>query len=144
LLEIKEHEITRHLTEVVITPEHAERTESAEFRCSKETLRKDGHYECWICGSTEKLQVHHYGAEWSLASDTDLEKLKLLLEQWDVYGYGRLLKSRPLLSVDDVRNMMILCQEHHMGKKHGIHEITFPAWIIQKVCKAGNDPIPEE
>lgn len=43
---IEAHEIIRHITEVVISPEHAERTESAEFKRSKERLKADGHYKC--------------------------------------------------------------------------------------------------
>lgn len=38
-------EQVRHLTEVVITPEHADRTESAEFRHDKERLKADGHFK---------------------------------------------------------------------------------------------------
>lgn len=63
---VQSHIITRHLTEVVITPEHADRTESVEFRHSKARLKADGHFKCYVCGSTEHLQVHHFGCEWSL------------------------------------------------------------------------------
>ncbi len=143
------HEIVRHLTEVIITPEHAERTESAEFRHAKERLKADRHYKCWVCGATENLQVHHFGAEWSLENVTDFEKLKAFCEEWDPYGYGRLLRNQPITTVDDVRNMLVLCQEHHTGgtkdgAANGIHEITFPVWLIQKICKQGEDPVPQE
>lgn len=143
------HEMVRHLTEVIITPEHAERAESAEFRHSKERLKADGHYQCWVCGAMENLQVHHFGCEWSLQNVCDFEKLKEFCEEWDPYGYGRLLRNQPITSADDVRNMLVLCQEHHTGgakdgASNGIHEITFPAWIVQKVAKPGEDPIPQD
>lgn len=144
------HEIIRHLTEIVITPEHAERTESAEFRRNKERLKEDGHYKCWICGTTENLQVHHM-AEWMFANIVDFAKLKAFVEEWDIYGYGRLLKNKPITSVDDIRCLVTLCQRHHTGVDHsdgnggtGIHNLTFPAWLIQKLAKEGEDPVPQE
>lgn len=70
----------RTLTEVVIDPSHVERTESAEFRHSKERLRADGHYCCWVCGVTENLQVHHM-AEWMFANIMDFAKLKAFVEE---------------------------------------------------------------
>lgn len=146
---VQQHKTVRHLTEVVITPDHVERKESAMFRASKKRLKEDGHYQCYVCGSTETLQVHHYGGEWSLENVTDMDKLKAFLEEWDVYGYGKLLKNKPLTSVDDIRNMMVLCQEHHTGgmtdgSANGIHNITFPAWISQKLTKTGAVTVPDE
>ena len=42
MLMIEAHEIKRTLTEVVIDPAHAERTESPEFRKSKARLKRTG------------------------------------------------------------------------------------------------------
>ncbi|UOF90748.1 hypothetical protein LSG31_00250 [Fodinisporobacter ferrooxydans] len=76
--------------------------------------------------------------------------MKDFVETFDVYGYGRLLKNQPITSVDDIRNMMVLCQEHHTGVDHenggsgtGIHELTFPVWLIQKLAKRGVDAVPQ-
>jgi hypothetical protein len=149
--EVKEHEIMRHLTEIIITPEHAERKESEEFRRNKERLKEDGHYKCYICGSTKNLQVHHFGCEWSLEKVCDFDKLKQFCEEFDPYGYGRLLKNKPMDSVDDIRNLLVLCQEHHTGVDHadggsgaGVHELTMPIWIIQKLAKKDEIPVPQE
>jgi len=150
MADVKEHVMTRTLKEVVITPDHAQRTESAEFRKTKERLKDDGHFKCWVCGSTDNLQVHHFGIEWSLAYVADWDKVKAFVEEWDPYGYGRLLKNQPLTSADDVRNMLVLCQEHHTGVDHadggsgtGIHEMSFPVWIIQKLAVVGADVVPQ-
>ncbi|MHB1654117.1 MAG: hypothetical protein ACYCVD_16825 [Desulfitobacteriaceae bacterium] len=147
---IQAHEIKRTLTEVVIDPLHVARAESAEFRHSKERLKADGHYRCWVCGCTENLQVHHM-AEWMFANVVDFAKLKPFVEEWDVYGYGRLLKNKPLNTVDDLRALIVLCQHHHTGVDHadgnsgtGIHNITFPAWLMQKLAKSGKVPIPQD
>jgi hypothetical protein len=143
------HKTVRKLVEVVQYPEHEERTESKLFRETKKRLRKDGHYKCYICGTTKVLQVHHYGGEWALSETIDLSVLKEFLEEWDVYGYGKLMKNVPLTSVDDVRNAMVLCQEHHTGgtsdgSANGIHNITFPAWISQKLAMKGTETVPLE
>ncbi len=140
---VAEHVMTRTLHEVVITPDHVERTESAEFRKSKQRFKEDGHYYCRICGTTENLQVHHFAIEWSLANDADWDKVKTFVEEWNPYGYGRLLRNVPITSADDIRNMLVLCQSHHTGVDHtdggsgtGIHDITFPAWIAQALCNS--------
>ena len=145
---MEEGKTIRHLTETVIIPQHAKRDESSRFKRSKARLRKDGHYQCWVCGSTEELQVHHYGCSWSLSACCDFEKLKAFCEEWDVYGYGKLLKDKPMDSVDDIRNLLVLCREHHNsgasdGVANGIHNISFPAWVSQKVCIKGSEPIPQ-
>lgn len=147
---IEAHMMKRTLTEVVIDPSHVDRVESAEFRHSKERLKEDGHFKCWTCGSTENLQVHHM-AEWMFANDIDFGKLKAFVEEWDVYGYGRLLRNQPLTTVDDIRCMIVLCQPHHTGVDHadedsgtGIHSLTFPAWLVQKLAKDGCDPVPQQ
>jgi hypothetical protein len=104
--------------------------------------------QCWICGSKDDLQVHHFGCEWMFANICDFNKLKEILMTFDIYGYSKSMANTPITSVDDIRNMMVLCQEHHTGGMtdgvaNGIHQITFPAWIIQKTSKAGEDPVPE-
>ena len=132
------HLEARVIHDIAIDPDHAKRTESEEFRRSKERLRADGHYRCFICGSTENLQVHHLGVEWMFAPMADFTKMKEFLEAFDPYGYGRLLRNTPIESVDDIRNCLVLCQAHHTGVDHqdensgtGIHDLTFPSWIAQ-------------
>lgn len=143
--DVAEHTMTKHLTEIVITPEHAERTESEEFVKTKKTLKKDDHYHCWICNSEEHLQVHHFGCEWSLEADCDFDKLKDLLMLFDFYGYSHSMKDIPLTSVDDIRNMLVLCQRHHTHPENGIHEITFPVWISQKWAKdTTHEAVPQD
>jgi hypothetical protein len=141
---VKSHKEERTIKEVVIYPDHVKRKESEEFKKSKERLKEDGHFKCWVCGDTEHLEVHHFGCEWALEEDVDFDKLKELLEEFDPYGYGKLLKNKPLTSVDDIRNMLVLCEKHHRHPEEGIHETTFPIWIIQRLTKQGIEPIPEE
>ena len=137
-----EHTVRRNITEIVIYPEHADRTISPDFRKCVERLKDDGHYKCWVTGATDNLQVHHLGCEYSLAVDCDFDKLKEFCESWDPYGYGRLLRNIPMTTVDDIRNMLVLSRKVHIEAGTGIHETTFPIWISQFTCKI--DTIPEE
>lgn len=144
------HIEAKTIRDIVIDPDHAARTESAVFAEAKKRLKADGHYKCWICGSTDNLQVHHFAAEYMFATIADLDKVKEFVEEFDVYGYGRLLKSQPIVSIEEVRCLMVLCQTHHTGVDHedgnsgtGIHSLTFPSWIIQKLAKNGCNPIPQ-
>ena len=150
MADVEAHEIIRHLTEVVITPEHAKRTESEAFRQAKERLQADGHYRCWICGTKQSLEVHHMFVEWSLAGVADWSKVKALAEECDIYGYGRLLRNQPLTSPDDIRNLVTLCATHHVGVDHadsrsgtGVNELTMPIWLIQKLARSQEDPVPQ-
>lgn len=146
-----EHVEHRTLKDFAVDPDHEQRTESAEFREAKRRLHEDGHMACYICQGTENLQVHHRACEYMFAGVVDFDLLKLFCEEWDLYGYGKLLKAKPITSQDDVRNQMVLCQAHHTGVDHedggggtGIHAVTFPTWIIQKLALAGANPIPQQ
>jgi hypothetical protein len=144
------HIESRIIHDIVIDPEHADRTESPTFRKAKERLKQDGHYKCWVCGIDKNLQVHHFAAEYMHMRIADLSKVKDFVETFDVYGYGRLLNHQPLTSIEDVRCMMVLCQTHHTGVDHdnggsgtGIHDTTFPTFLIQKLAKDGMNPVPQ-
>ena len=125
--------IERTIEEIEVVPGHQPRTESALFRANKKRLVDDGHGTCWVCGSAENIQTHHYGIEWALWNDVDPEKLREFLLEWDVYGYSKVLKAQPITDPDDIRNLVNLCEVHHIAKFTGIHLMTFPLWISQKV-----------
>jgi hypothetical protein len=145
------HMESRTLHDMVIDPDHADRTTSAEFEASVSRLKEDEHYKCWVCGGSDNLQVHHRAVEYMYANIANYDLAKEFLEEWDVYGYGKLLKNRPMLSKDDIRNQMVLCQEHHTGVDQennktgtGIHDLTFSSWVIQKLALAGANPVPQK
>jgi hypothetical protein len=147
----EEHLENRELHDFVIDPDHDQRTESPEFRKSKKRLKEDGHMICWICDGTKDLQVHHLAGEYMFNNVIDFDLLKEFCEEWDIYGYGKLLKAKPIATVDDIRNMMVLCQPHHTGVNHedggggtGIHALTFSSWVMQKLALKGADPVPQQ
>jgi hypothetical protein len=132
------------LHELLVLPERDEREETPEFRQTKKTLREDGHWKCFICGCEDNLEVHHFGCEYSLRDNCNFDKLKIFCEIFDPYGYGEKLKDTTMTSVDDVRNALMLCRNHHLssdgdGVANGIHNLSFPVWIAQLVC---HDVVP--
>ncbi|KPV60708.1 hypothetical protein QJ48_04010 [Paenibacillus sp. A3] len=139
----------RTLRVFVVDPDKADREETPEFRAAKQRLKEDGHYRCYICGSTEEMQVHHRIYH-MFANLVDFEKLKEWCEEWDIYGYGRLLKTQPITSIDDIRNMMVLCQDHHTGTSDevdggtGIHNLPIGEFMMQKLALPGCNPIPQD
>ncbi len=145
------HLIQRTLKVVSVDPNEVQRTESPTFAASVRRLKEDGHYQCWVCGTTENIQVHHYGSEWQYGTIVDMDELfNFVTNEFDVYGYGKVLKDQPITTVDDIRNCMCLCQPHHTGVDHadggfgtGIHSGDFPTWIIQKLAKKGFEPVPQ-
>lgn len=146
-----EHMEERTLKDYAVDPDHANRKESPEFRRSKRRLKADGHFKCYICGTTNDIQIHHRAAEWMFENVVDLDKLKEFVEEWDLFGYGRLLKNKPITTVDDIRNQMPLCQAHHTGVDHedggggtGAHSLTFSSWIMQKLALPGANPVPQK
>lgn len=146
-----EHVEHRTIHDFAIDPDHAQRIESAEFREAKKRLHEDGHMRCYVCGVESNLQVHHRACEYMFAGVVDYAKLKEFVEEWDIYGYGKLLRHKPIASPDDVRNQMVLCQAHHTGVDHedggggtGIHYLSFPSWIMQKLALPGASPVPTQ
>lgn len=138
----------RTLTEFSITPSHGKR-DTYMFHKSCQKLQDDGHYKCFICGSTENLEVHHF-IEFSFEEIIDYNKMKELLSIFDFYGYSKEMIDEPITSVDDIRNLIVIDREHHRGVDHannnsgiGIHSTTCPDWIIQRVCKDNENPIPQ-
>lgn len=104
---------------------------------------KDGHGECWICGAKESLECHHI-FEWSLWNALDPDKALEVLELLDPYGYAEELNGTMFDSPDDIRNLWMLCDDHHDSKYQGIHNISFPLWLAQKVDEPGEEVTPEE
>ena len=66
-----EHTLKRTVEEIEVIPGHTKRMESKEFLKSKKQLTLDGYGKCYICGSTQNIQAHHYGIEWALWNDCD-------------------------------------------------------------------------
>lgn len=110
-----------------------ERVESHLFRANKIKLKEEGHAQCFICGTTEKINTHHMMCPYAKQKEVDYDKLKSVCEVVDIYGYAEQMKDIPITSVDDIRNLINVCEGHHKRADHGIHNVPFADWLIQKV-----------
>jgi len=153
---IKEHLRCSMLKQAYWIPDHDRRRTSSKFRKNKKFLRDYLELPCWICGrKTSKgnpLEVHHI-FEWALWNAIDPAKAATILELIEFYDSQYLLKANgnrnklvkkldklqgmPLEDPDDIRNLVVLCQEHHRLKYTGVHAISFPIWLALGVLKPG-------
>lgn len=147
---VSEHIEKHTLHEVGVTPGHGVR-DTARFHKSQKRLEADGHGQCCVFGCQNTHIETHHRYEFSYENLCDFDKLKKYLLGHDVYGYSRLMINVPIESVDDERNLVNICKEHHVGVDHeddgsgiGIHEVTEPAFIVQICCLDGCNPIPQK
>jgi hypothetical protein len=122
-----EHLVTETIRYQVYYPNHAERAPSARFNKTKRNLIHIKDTPCWICGSKERREVHHYHVEWAYADGVDWDKMKSLHPTFDWTQFRV-----PEDFVDHEYNMMVLCEEHHRGPGTGIHQLPYPVWVMQK------------
>jgi len=137
------HEKIDTIKEVVEIPDHDERHASSEFIRNRKKLIHEMGERCFICGSDEKLEAHHL-LEWCFANDFDFNKVKDILLKFDMYGLSEKMKDVEISSVDDIRNLLILCKHHHIEKNNGVHALTFPVWLAQAATKDGIDITPDK
>jgi hypothetical protein len=143
---LAEHFKKGTFTEQYWLPEHDERKESNLFYANKRYLRDIQDLPCWICGSKKDREVHHV-FEWAFWEALDRKKVSAILESMDFYTFAYTRKANkpeelvaevktpwirnPILeNPDDIRNLIVLCREHHRLKLSGVHTISFPVWLV--------------
>jgi hypothetical protein len=123
-----EHEQSETLHFSVFYPDHPPRTESALFRKTKHHLVAVLDTPCWVCGTKDKREVHHWHAEWADSDGIDWDKMRVLHPGFDWSTF-----KDPSDFIDSEYNMRILCEKHHRGPGHGIHMIPLPIWEMQRI-----------
>jgi hypothetical protein len=119
----------RLLDENVAYPPHEPRNESPTYVKTHHHLVYDLDAPCWTCGIRHStggaMETHHFRFEWASQFGLDLEKVARDFPD---------LTDRTKLAewVDSESNMLVLCAVHHRSKYEGIHEITYPAWLLQR------------
>jgi hypothetical protein len=134
-----EHEQHESIEIDIFYPDHPPRTESTLFRKTKHHMIAVLDMPCWVCGSKEKREVHHFHAEWADADGIDFDKMRELHPAFDWSSYRE-----PSDFIDSEYNMMVLCEAHHRGRNHGIHLLPFPIWIMQRNQRADFIFSPDE
>jgi len=134
------HTETRTLHEIITYPDHDPRTESEKFHANKKHLEHNLGLGCWICGIKESLECHHI-FEWATLGFLDLAIVQNTLKQFDPYGFSAKDDS-PIEDLDDIKNLLILCESHHRAKYTGVHEISYPIWLAQRAMHPGDSITP--
>lgn len=126
-------------------PAHNDRRESSLFRKNKKFIRDECGAPCWVCNSTEDLEVHHV-FEWAFWNALDPRKVTNILNAIEFYDDDYVSKApgsdklrtyldglsrdkQVIDTPDDARNLVVLCRVHHRLKFTGIHTISFPIWL---------------
>ncbi|MFC6519768.1 hypothetical protein ACFQAT_08235 [Undibacterium arcticum] len=73
-----EHEFKETIAIDIFYPDHPPRTESTLFKRTKHHLVKVLDTPCWVCGSKDKREVHHFHAEWADSDGIDWDKMRIL------------------------------------------------------------------
>jgi hypothetical protein len=124
---MKEHEFKETIVIDIFYPDHPPRKESSLFTKTKHHLVKVLDTPCWICGTKENREVHHFHAEWADSEGIDWNKMRSLHPDFDWSTF-----KEPEDFIDSAYNMMILCSKDHRLKNHGIHNLPYPIWIMQR------------
>lgn len=139
--EVAAHSQTRRLVETVYYPTHDPRRASAEYERVHHHLIYELDEPCWVCGvrqstlpAGQHMETHHWWVELALANSIDPAKI---LAQFPEMGAADDEHLRAWL--DSESNMLVLCPRHHRDGTHGIHMITYPAWVAQKNQRDGWD-----
>lgn len=124
---MNEHEVHETLSVDIFYPDHEPRTASPTFERTRHHLINVLDTPCWICGTKEAREVHHFHVEWADSEAVDWVKMRSLHPDfsWSTF-------TKPEHFVDSEYNMMVLCKHHHTGKDHGIHMLPYPVWIMQR------------
>jgi hypothetical protein len=134
-----EHEVKEQISVDIFYPDHAPRKESALFGRTKTHLVDTMGTPCWVCGSKEGREVHHFHLEWADSDAADWDKVKAKHPNFD---WSKFKSAEDF--VDSEYNMMVLCEKHHRAKDHGIHLLPYPIWVAQALVKKGFVFSPDE
>lgn len=158
-------ELKRTLSEDVLYPPHAPRTESPEYKAIHKKMVVDEDRPCLVCGvrnsdlkdpkrrddpainpyGAKAIETHHRLIEWALAGAVDLAKFNarilpgLLHHTGDTTTFGHDFTQEEMEAFVDhgEQNLWPICDKHHRSPRIGIHAITGPIWGVQDVLKDG-------
>lgn len=122
--------ITLHITESY--PAHLPREEDPHyvyFHAAHKRLKALGAMKCWICGTTENIELHHSTVEFALANGVDITEFETLYPEFGITTDEQFLEW-----VEGEGNLLCLCLAHHRSIL-GIHSLPYPNWLPQRFWK---------
>jgi len=128
---LNEHAIHEVITIDVYYPDHPPRKESSVFVATKKHWHAIG-AKCLVCGSADKVEIHHKFIEWADSDGVDIARVKALHPDFDWTAYKDIADF-----IDSIYNTEPLCEKHHRGPApHGKHFTPEPIWNMQKYMKS--------
>jgi len=112
-----------------LTPPHEPREDTPAYRRAHKHLIEELDTPCWLCGSKESRESHHFPVERSLAGAVDIERLAV--DHPEVREYPDLMDW-----VDSEHNLLVLCADCHRGPG-GIHHALAQDVFIRRYARRG-------
>jgi hypothetical protein len=119
--------LTLHIQENV--PYHPTRASDPYYHLFNEArarMKRQGLLICWICGTTEHIEVHHTEVEFSMSRGVDITLFAELHPDMGIVDDATFEAY-----VEGPHNLTALCHLHHTGIL-GVHSIPGPLWYPQK------------
>jgi hypothetical protein len=146
--QVAAHVVSRTLTEAIAYPAHPPRTASPEYTRVHHHLTVVLDEPCWVCAvrrstlgdpavnthGASQMETHHLNLEWALEGAADPAKVLA-----DFPSMGAADDEHLRAWLDSEGNMLVLCDVHHRHGLYGVHMVTYPAWVAQRVLRDGWD-----
>lgn len=130
--------VTLHIQENI--PSHPTRDTDPYYHFFNEArarMKRQGLLKCWMCGTTERIELHHNIVEFSLATGVDIAKFAQLYPEFGVIDDDTFERF-----IEGEGNLTPLCKLHHTGVL-GIHTLNYPQWQAMRFWKRELAP-PEQ
>lgn len=152
------HYERRTLTEMVAYPPHGPRNSDPHykvFEAAKHHLVHVLGVGCWIGGATlaqiqaglaaghrctgaTQLEAHHAVAEFAGLNEIDWQKVAKDFPQVGIHSDEDFLNF-----AESEGGLTIICDVHHRHPNHGIHMVTYPAWLLDRYARDEWEFLPE-
>ncbi len=135
--------LRRTLVELCFYPPHEPRKASSEYRKVHHHLIYDLDTPCWRCGVRHStggaMETHHAVVEVAAVNGVDFDtlaadypELRLLLRQANGETLDAAEERAIHEFIDGEGGLLVLCAACHRSPMEGVHEITYPAWVLRR------------
>ena len=118
-------------------PQHEPREKDPHynmFRSVRERMNRLGLMKCWICNSTDNIELHHSLIEFALQNGVDILKFESEYPEFKIQSDDEFRNF-----IESEGNLLPLCVLHHRGIC-GVHSLPYPLWLPQRFWKSNIAP----
>lgn len=128
------HEFKEKMEVDVELPDHEQRKRTAKFEHARHQMIEVEKQTCWVCGTSEELELHHWVIEDCLANAVDFSEGSKLRQDFPEFDWASFKEPQDFVS--DRVNMRVFCKKHHTGVGTSIHRLPYPVFNVQRYLKA--------